>query len=170
MNLLRMIALAVLVALTAGAAAAPSPPRPDYYVMRHLHKITVGEDPGLNNVGKVYARRLAGQLTRFPNVRRPTAIYVSRTKRAQETAGPLAQRFNIQLKLYEAMDIDGLIARVKLEPGPVLIVGHSNTVPEIVERLGGVRPAAIPENRFGDIWRVSGPALRDTGSIRMPGA
>jgi hypothetical protein len=36
----------------------------------------------------------------------------------------------------------------------VLIVGHSNTVPEIVERLGGARPAPLAETDYGDVWRV----------------
>ena len=38
--------------------------------------------------------------------------------------------------------------------GPVLIVGHSNTVPDIIEGLGGVRPGPLEHPDFGDIWTV----------------
>ena len=36
----------------------------------------------------------------------------------------------------------------------MVIVGHSNTVPEIVAQLGGARPADLAETDFGDIFRV----------------
>jgi hypothetical protein len=44
---------------------------------------------------------------------------------------------------------------VLAETGSVLVVGHSNTVPDIVERLGGTRPPAIAETSFGDVWQVT---------------
>jgi hypothetical protein len=33
-------------------------------------------------------------------------------------------------------------------------VGHSNTVPDIVEQLGGARPGPVAHEDFGDVWRV----------------
>jgi len=38
-----------------------------------------------------------------------------------------------------------------------LIVGHSNTVPDIVEKLGGQRPDDLSHEDFGDIWHIAGP-------------
>jgi hypothetical protein len=58
------------------------------------------------------------------------------------------------VKEYDPRDTPGLVARVKAETGTVLIVGHSNTVPEIVAQLGGTRPADLAETDFGDIFRV----------------
>jgi phosphohistidine phosphatase SixA len=165
-NPLRTIALAGLAASTVGASAAPAPVQTEYFVMRHLQKLTVGDDPGLTVEGARNSRRLAEWRIRWPAFNWPTAIYVSRTKRAQETARPLALRLHIEPTPYDAADVDGLIALVERESGTVLIVGHSDTVPEIVERLGGARPAAIPESRFGDIWHIWGPARRRTESIR----
>jgi len=164
MRLIRMIALCVLLTVTVGASAAGDRPRPDYFVMRHLQKMTVGDDPGLTVQGQRNARELAAWRIRWPTFHWPTAIYVSNARRAQETAAPLAQRLHLQPKIYNAADVAGLIEMVEREHGTVLIVGHSNTVPDIVERLGGVRPAPIPETRYGDIWHVRGP--RATGSIR----
>lgn len=149
---LRKIALSVLLAFAVCGAVMPSSPPHSVYVMRHLQKAT-GPDPGLTNEGRSNARRLAYRFGRYGL----SAIYVSTTRRARETAAPLAARLRLTPKLYDPSDTAGLIARVNGEPGRVLIVGHSNTVPDIVERLGGARPADISEDRFGDIWQVYGP-------------
>ena len=38
--------------------------------------------------------------------------------------------------------------------GPVLVVGHSNTVPDIVAGIGGERPGEIAHADFGELWMV----------------
>ena len=153
----RLIAafLLLAVAACATASAADEPVRPNYYVMRHLQKAT-GEDPGLTEEGRRNAARLADLLADDP----PSAIYVSSTRRARETAAVLASRLGLTPKSYDPRDIPALIAAVTAETGTVLIVGHSNTVPEIVERLGGTRPADLAETDFGDVWRIYGPDRR----------
>lgn len=148
MSLLRRLALPGL-ALAAGAALAVPAPQPEVYVMRHLQK-EAGADPGLSPEGQRNAMRLAEWFGKAP----PRAIYVSTTRRARETAAPLAAKLHLAPKDYAPADVAGLVARVRQERGPVLVVGHSNTVPEIVAALGGARPAAIPDDSFGDIWRV----------------
>ena len=154
--LARFVAAFLLVAVAACAtASADEPVRPNYYVMRHLQKAT-GDDPGLTEEGHRNAARLADILADDP----PSAIYVSSTRRARETAAPLASRLGLAPKTYDPRDTPALIAAVAAEPGTVLIVGHSNTVPEIVERLGGTRPADLAETDFGDVWRVYGPDRR----------
>jgi broad specificity phosphatase PhoE len=154
MNPFRLIAAAalVLVAACATAPAADPGPRPNFYVMRHLQK-AAGQDPGLTEEGRANAERLAALLAGDP----PAAIYVSTTRRARETAAPLAARLGLMMRDYDPSDTPALIEAVTQEPGTVLIVGHSNTVPDIVERLGGARPADLGENDFGDVWHVYGP-------------
>jgi len=156
MTLARLIAAILLVALAACATAPRADtPHPNYYVMRHLQK-EAGQDPVLSEEGRRGAARLADLLAADP----PSAIYVSTTRRASETAAPLAARLGITPKPYSPSDTPALIAAVTAEPGTVLIVGHSNTVPEIVERLGGARPADLGEADYGDIWHVYGPESR----------
>lgn len=142
-------ALATL-ALCACATARPAPPAPSHYVMRHLQKDS-GTDPGLSAEGRANAERLIAFFAKDP----PSAIYVSTTRRARETAAPLAARFHLTPKPYDPRDTAGLVARVKAETGTVLVVGHSNTVPEIVAALGGARPADLAETAFGDVFRVT---------------
>jgi phosphohistidine phosphatase SixA len=146
----------VLVSLTLAAcstrpeAAAAAPAEPAYYVMRHLEK-GEGSDPGLSVAGTANAQRLAGW---FDGRAKPQEIYVSTTRRARETAAPLAVRLGLIPKEYNPADTAALVARVRAEPGSVLVVGHSNTVPDIVAGLGGTRPAPLAETDYRSVWMV----------------
>lgn len=148
-------ALAALMLLVAACMMrVPIQPAPDFYVMRHLHTPAGASDPDLTGEGQRHARLLADWFgAREP----PVTIFVSATRRAQQTAAPLAAKLGITPKLYDPADTPGLIAEVMKEPSPVLIVGHSNTVPDIVVALGGARPGPLVHEDFGDIWHISGP-------------
>ena len=141
-----------LVALSACTTVSAADRPSQVFVMRHLQAES-GGDPGLTESGRRDAQLLAD---RFRNSDRPRAIFVTRFRRSQETAAPLAARLQVRPIIYDPSDNDALVQAVKAERGNVLIVGHSNTVPEIVERLGGARPAPIQHHEHGDIWRVSG--------------
>jgi len=149
-----LAALAALLAFTAVPTAAQG----NIYVMRHLDTPAGQQDPDLLPEGQRAAEALA---TWFRD-ERPTAIYVTDYKRTRQTVAPLAARLDLTPILYDPHDTQGLIARVRAEHGAVLIVGHSNTVPEIIAALGGTRPAPLVHTDFGDIWRVapSGETVR----------
>jgi broad specificity phosphatase PhoE len=149
MTLFRPLAALLVLAAAACATTAPGPAQPSWYVMRHLQKAQ-GQDPALSAEGASKAERLASWFAVDP----PAAIYVSTTRRARETAAPVAARLGVSVKEYDPRDTPGLVARVKAEAGTVLVVGHSNTVPEIVAQLGGARPADLAETDYGDIFRV----------------
>ncbi|HEX8574098.1 MAG TPA: phosphoglycerate mutase family protein [Allosphingosinicella sp.] len=162
MALFRPLAALLLLALAACETPTPPPPRgPSFYVMRHLQKAE-GPDPALSEEGQANARRLIGLFAADP----PRTIYVSTTRRARETAAPLARKLRLKLRSYDPADTPGLVARVLADKGPVLVVGHSNTVPEIVERLGGDRPAPLAETDYGDVWHLWG-APRRTVRLRV---
>ena len=148
---MKFMTAAIALLAAACATAVPEAPREEaYYVMRHLQK-GAGDNPGLTEEGQRCAAALARDLAGS----RIRAIYASTTRRAQETAGPLGTRTNVAISLYDPRDTAGLVARVQAETGSVLVVGHSNTVPEIVERLGGARPADLADDRYGEVWRVA---------------
>ncbi len=149
MPLFRPLAALLLLVAAACTTTVDESRTPGWYVMRHLEKAD-GQDPALSEEGARNARRLASWFA----ADRPTAIYVSATRRARETAAPLAARLGLTAQEYDPRDTPGLIARARAEKGTVLIVGHSNTVPEIVAQLGGARPADLAETDFGDIFRV----------------
>ena len=150
---IRFAAAAALGVLAACSTLVPRGERPAddaYYVMRHLQKAP-GTDPGLTEEGQRCAARLADRLA-GSGIR---AVYASATRRARETAAPLAARLGLTPREYDPRATPELIARVQAEAGSVLVVGHSNTVPEIVERLGGARPGDLAEDRYGEVWRVA---------------
>ena len=152
MKLFPAAAALLLAALAACATTPPEPAGPNYYVMRHLQKAQ-GQDPALSEEGQ----RNAERLVRWLGKERVSAIYVSPTRRARETAGPLAAQLGLTPKVYNPADTPGLVGQVLAETGTVLVVGHSNTVPDIVAGLGGTRPEPLSEADFGDIWVISGP-------------
>lgn len=142
-----LLLLAALAMLPGGAAAQSVD---DVYIMRHLEQQAgAGDDPGLSPAGKRQADRLASWFRD-----RPRAVFASTTRRAMETASPLARRLGVPLETYDAADPERLIDRVKRTRGVVLIVGHSNTVPDLIRRMGAVGPREIPHSRYGQIWRV----------------
>lgn len=150
MKLLGLIA--VLLAALGGCATPGPPAEPAYFVMRHLHTPAGEQDPDLTAEGQRHAALLANWF----GTEALEAIYVSSYKRSRQTAAPLAARLGLTPVVYDPADTPGLLARVRQGPFPVLIVGHSNTVPDIVERLGGERPGPLAHEDFGDIWRVAG--------------
>jgi broad specificity phosphatase PhoE len=150
---IKTIAVALLVAFASAVGHAATPAQPNIYVMRHLHTPAGVSDPDLTDEGKKYAAAVSHSFQRDP----PDVIYVSSTKRAQQTAAPLAERLKLTPKIYDPRDTPGLIASVSAESGTVLIVGHSNTVPDIVQKLGGQRPDDLSHEDFGDIWHIAGP-------------
>lgn len=160
MPITRTILIALLLMLAACARQAHSPP--DLYVMRHLHTPGGVSDPDLTEEGRRTAGHLATWFTRDP----PAVIYVSRPKRAQQTAAPLALRLGLTPIVYDPADTPALIAAVSKETRTVLIVGHSNTVPDIIARLGGQRPAPLTHDDFGDIWKIDG-RTRATAQMKI---
>lgn len=157
----------VATAAQAGNADAQEGPKMiasrSVYVMRHLQR-GEGTDPPLSEEGAHNARRLPETFAKDP----PTAIYVSPTRRARETAAPLAGALGLSMKEYDPGNPQALIEAVVREPGTVLIVGHSNTVADIVRRLGGTPPPPLDDGDFGEVWHVD-PAEKRTRSFRLPG-
>ena len=141
-----VLGLLLGVVLSASAAASP----PTVYVMRHLER-DAGRDPDLNAVGAANAAKLARWFKRDA----PRAIYVTPYRRAQQTAAPLAQALGIKPVEYDPNAPERMLAEVKAAKGPVLIVGHSNTVPRLIEALGGPRRERdLQDTDYGRIWML----------------
>jgi broad specificity phosphatase PhoE len=165
MPILRLFVLTFLALASACATMSGEPsPQPVYFVMRHLQTPEGERDPDLTAEGRRQAALLADRFGR----ERPVAIHVSDYRRTRQTAAPLAARLGLTPIVYDPADTPGLVARVRAGPWPVLIVGHSNTVPEIIAQLGGIRPAPLVHADFGDIWRIGPGGATERRRIDAP--
>ena len=158
---MKLIATLILAALAAGPAAAAAVAADPIYVIRHLQKAQ-GDDPSLTDEGRRNAEALASMLAEKNIV----AVFATPTRRAMETGEPLAKRLGIAVTPYDPRDADALVAAVAAANGPVLVVGHSNTVPDLVARFGGPRPAAIDEDSYGTLFLVGAGGKVTTLELR----
>jgi len=109
------------------------------YIVRHAEKIASSDsaakmmqnDPPLSEAGKVRALVLKDELAS----KHVDHIYSTNTTRTRSTAEPLSQAIKVNVETYS--NIDSLISTIKSIKGNVLVVGHSNTVDDIVNKLCG---------------------------------
>ena len=78
------------------------------------------------------------------------AVFTTRFRRTQETAKPLADR--LRLSPIVASDPAQLLAELRTRGNEtVLVVGHSDTVPGVIQAFGG--PAVtIGDDAFDDLF------------------
>ncbi|HET7315922.1 MAG TPA: histidine phosphatase family protein [Sphingomicrobium sp.] len=141
--------------------ASPVAAEKNVFVIRHLQK-GEGADPSLSAQGAANAQRLAAMLKDEGIV----AIFATPTRRAMETGAPLAKALGIAVTPYDPSNIAMLAAQVKAAAGPVLIVGHSNTVPDLVALFGGTRPAPLSEEDYGILFEVGADGDVTTAAVR----
>ena len=140
------------------------------YIVRHAERADDGmaqaarqADPALSNAGEQRAERLAAMLGDAGVV----AIYATEYRRTQDTGQPLATRLRLAVQVSPAGNPEGLVARLKAEHDDdvVLIVGHSNTVPEIIKAFGGP-DVSIGESEYDSLF-VLVPATGVLSRIRF---
>ena len=124
----RFIFLLLAFALSISAAAAQS----TIFIVRHAEKADMTRDPDLSETGRARADSLAKTL-KDANIE---SIYATEFKRTQETAAPLAQALGIQVMIVPSAETKTLAARLKTMPGNAVVVGHGNTIPDLIKALG----------------------------------
>jgi broad specificity phosphatase PhoE len=155
--------LAVLLALPCLAHAGIGPPDTVVVVVRHAEKASDDpKDPSLSEAGQARAEALAVALEGLPLQHAISTQY----KRTHDTAVPAAKAagIDVHVKPIDATNAAtyarDLVAHIRKDHAGqnLLIVGHSNTVPEMVEALTGVAPAPMGEEEFDRIYVVTLPA------------
>jgi broad specificity phosphatase PhoE len=133
--------------------------------VRHAEKQTTPPgDPPLTSAGKVRARNLA-RILRQVGIK---AILTSQFVRTRETARPLAEAIGVAPTVVSIeinpsdpgtvteQSIKDFVDRILQHSGdPVLVVGHTNTIPQIIGMLGGDRTPNIPETEFDNLFIVT---------------
>lgn len=142
-----LVAAFVLLALPVQAARA-------VIVIRHAEKATEGgSDPELSLAGE--DRAIA--LTRFMRHNKVDAIFTSELKRTKATASVIARQRGVVPVVVNADDVKGLAAKIAALPedAVVLVVGHSNTVPDILTALGVADKVTIRDDEYGRVFVVT---------------
>jgi broad specificity phosphatase PhoE len=90
-----------------------------------------------------------------------TRIFSTNYIRTTSTARPLSESKGIRIETYNPGDT-AFISRLKnIQKGKVLIVGHSNTVDDIVNKLTGQQLLTdLPDTSYGDMFIVKGKKLK----------
>lgn len=132
--------------------ATPATPMPTHSVDLGIVAAKAANDSELSLAGYARAQILATML-RDANV---TAIYTTEYKRTQETAAPLARSIGLQTTIVPAKETAELIAKLKKAQGNVLVVGHSNTVPEIIKALGVNAQVTITDSDYDNLFVLIG--------------
>ena len=123
-----------------------------YFFIRHAEKvISENPDPILHPDGEKRALKWAEVFKDIPL----DAVYSTDYIRTLETAKPTAEDHNIELILYHPTKIDVRAFKKKTKGEKVLIVGHSNTIPDFVNKLiGKEKYGLIDENINGNLYIV----------------
>lgn len=102
------------------------------YLVRHAEKATTGKDPVLTAEGKARAQALKKLLKKEKIV----AVYSTKTTRTMKTGQPVADARKLKVQNYNPRDMEFLEQVLQKHKGKkVLVVGHSNTVPALLNRL-----------------------------------
>lgn len=124
-----------------------------YFIVRHAERETaaMGGDVPLSAAGKERAQSLRDLLAS----RHIQHIYTTDYARTRATAQPLADALQLPINKYDPRDTS-FIRLLKGLKGNVLVVGHSNTVDDIVNGLTGERTITsdLPDSQYGDLFVV----------------
>ncbi|WP_313177523.1 phosphoglycerate mutase family protein [Massilia sp.] len=152
-----VFALALAMLTPCAALADPA----TIYLVRHGEKEAAGQDPALTTQGRQRAQNIAVMLHKAGIAH----IFSTPTTRTRQTAQPLAERNGLKVALYDPRTPQALVAKVKGLHGPVLVVGHSNTLSELVRLFGGQPGAEIADNEYDRVYQLTPGANGGVGTV-----
>src|SRR6266487_3603305 len=145
---MKALALVVLLFVSGPIVSA----QPVVVIVRHAEKAANGgNDPDLSSSGHARAEALA-RILKDSGI---TAIFTSEFKRTQETAAPTATSAHVTPTVVAAKDTAGLVAKLHQLNGNALVVGHGDTIPNIIKALGINTPIDIPDADYSELLIVT---------------
>jgi broad specificity phosphatase PhoE len=151
--MIRAICACLLILAGAATAAAQS----TVFLVRHAERADGGAgnmqtaDPDLSEAGRARAESLATLLKDA----KITTIITSEFKRTRQTAAPVAAALGIEPVQVPSKDLAALVRRIGAAKGNVLVVGHSNSVPDTLKELGVREAVTIGEQDFDNLFVVA---------------
>ncbi len=130
-----------------------------FFVVRHAEKETpagtgtmMNNNPPLSENGRLRAEALKDLL----KAKKIGYVFSTNTVRTLSTAEPVKDYFNLTTEIYEPVPSEAFISHLQTLKKNALIVGHSNTVDDIVNKLcGSVKiPADLPDNAYDNLFVI----------------
>jgi phosphohistidine phosphatase SixA len=120
------------------------------FVVRHAERADTSTDSPLSAAGEARAVRLS-EILKGAGI---TQIYTTTLRRTVQTAAPLAAALRVTPTELPVSDLDTLFARLHAATpnDRVLVVGHTNTLPEILQRLGVTPPVTIGDTEYNNLF------------------
>jgi len=145
---MKALTLFLLVFVSVSAASA----QPVVVIVRHGEKAANGgNDPDLSSAGRARADALS-QILKDSGI---TAIFTTEFKRTQETAAPTATSTHVAPTVVAAKDIGVLVTKLHELSGNALVVGHGDTIPNLIKALGISVPVNIPDADYSELLIVT---------------
>lgn len=122
-------------------------------LLRHAEKDTAKKDPPLTEKGRQRAERLKATLAAW----KPDLFYSTATARTMQTITPMVTVCGKQIQTYSAAEQSTFAQALKQQAGKtIVVVGHSNTIPQLVNLLTGKDTYTdLPDDEFGRIFIVT---------------
>ncbi len=123
-----------------------------YYFTRHAEKADSSKNPDLSEKGLERAQEWK---TLFSEINFD-AVYSTDFNRTLQTIQPIVADNNQLLKIYNPKMIDIEAFKKETHGKTILIVGHSNTIPNMVNQIiKENKYTNIEENQFGNLYIVT---------------
>src|SRR5216117_2641632 len=145
---MKALALFLLFFVSVSMASA----QPVVVIVRHGEKATNGgTDPDLSSAGRARADALA-RILKDSGI---TVIFTTEFKRTQETAAPTATSAHVTPTVVAGKDTAALVGKLHQLSGNALVVGHGDTIPNIVKALGINSSVNIPDADYSELLIVT---------------
>lgn len=165
-----LVPLLVLLAAGAGIFWLGSWARTTVVVLvRHAEpQPTAGGDPDLSIEGERRVEELGQFLADLFVVGKVDHLYAADTRRAQQTAAPVANQFGLPINLLASSDWQPLARRIRSDHRgeTVVVVGYASTLPVVLEQLAGTR-VDIKEDDYDSVFVVVLPSPGEPRVLRL---
>jgi broad specificity phosphatase PhoE len=134
---------------------------PTIYLVRHTEKVGDGSrNPALTDLGKQRAITIADLLREKP----VTHVFSTPYTRTRQTATPTAIAHGLEIEEYDPSEAEKMVSKLKTLTGTILVTGHSNTIPGLVNLLTGETFADLDESVYDHVFIVS---INENGSAQL---
>lgn len=125
--------LVILTFLVFGFACTSKQEAKTIYIVRHAEKLLDSDDPQLNVSGTVRSKKL-GQILSDKDIKH---AFSTNTYRTIATLQPISNIAGIAIETYDSQNHDDLVKELRKRKGNAVVVGHSNTVHNLVNYFVG---------------------------------